>query len=407
MLGTTTINNASAVVSIMNCLNSKAITLTAGVLGINNTTVYSASAGTNAVSTASGSFLFATNSTFMVTGTTTSALIGVASGGFYSFDNCIYSASSTLSGIMFTRTANFDAIALGTPLPISSGGTGQSTANASLNALLPSQASQSGKVLQTDGTNTSWVTQSGGGSSTSTYMYSSNASTTNQTALQTITSSASSTAWLTVAPTANRVTINNNVQGTAGFTVGTNTITFNIAGTYEIKFSINLANSTGFGSNVQLYTQLIKNGAFISVSENQPGNVNNYSNNVIIAQITCVAGDIIDFRSNADSGSPNIAINSYMLSITLISSPSTTASSTPTANTVSQWDNNNNFSANSFIPLNTPTLTSSGTTILTVASNSIQKFTGTLAQTVRLPNATTLQVGATYTIMNNTTGSAG
>jgi hypothetical protein len=41
-------------------------------------------------------------------------------------------------------------------LPIASGGSGQATANNALNAFLPSQATHSGKVLQTDGTNTSW-----------------------------------------------------------------------------------------------------------------------------------------------------------------------------------------------------------------------------------------------------------
>ena len=44
--------------------------------------------------------------------------------------------------------------------PVASGGTGQVTANASLNALLPSQAAQAGKVLTTDGTNTSWAANS-------------------------------------------------------------------------------------------------------------------------------------------------------------------------------------------------------------------------------------------------------
>lgn len=43
-------------------------------------------------------------------------------------------------------------------VPITKGGTGQTTANTALNALLPSQTSNSGKVLQTDGTNTSWQT---------------------------------------------------------------------------------------------------------------------------------------------------------------------------------------------------------------------------------------------------------
>lgn len=50
-------------------------------------------------------------------------------------------------------------------LPIANGGTGQTTANAALNALLPSQSGQSGKFLTTDGTDTSWAT-AGGGSST-------------------------------------------------------------------------------------------------------------------------------------------------------------------------------------------------------------------------------------------------
>lgn len=45
---------------------------------------------------------------------------------------------------------------------IANGGTGQTTANAAINALLPSQSSQNGKYLTTDGTNTSWATVSGG-----------------------------------------------------------------------------------------------------------------------------------------------------------------------------------------------------------------------------------------------------
>lgn len=51
-------------------------------------------------------------------------------------------------------------------LPIANGGTGQTTATAAFNALAPSQATNSGKYLTTDGTNTSWATVSGGGSGT-------------------------------------------------------------------------------------------------------------------------------------------------------------------------------------------------------------------------------------------------
>lgn len=45
--------------------------------------------------------------------------------------------------------------------PIAQGGTGQTTANAGLNALLPAQTGNAGKVLGTDGTNTSWVASGG------------------------------------------------------------------------------------------------------------------------------------------------------------------------------------------------------------------------------------------------------
>ena len=42
-------------------------------------------------------------------------------------------------------------------LGLSNGGTGQTTANAALNALLPTQTSNSGKALTTDGTNSAWT----------------------------------------------------------------------------------------------------------------------------------------------------------------------------------------------------------------------------------------------------------
>ena len=49
-------------------------------------------------------------------------------------------------------------IDLGTPLPLTEGGTGQTSANNALNAILPVQTSQANKFLQTDGTNTTWTT---------------------------------------------------------------------------------------------------------------------------------------------------------------------------------------------------------------------------------------------------------
>jgi hypothetical protein len=49
-------------------------------------------------------------------------------------------------------------------LGLAHGGTGQATAGAAINALLPVQTGNNGKVLGTDGTNPSWVVQGGGGS---------------------------------------------------------------------------------------------------------------------------------------------------------------------------------------------------------------------------------------------------
>jgi hypothetical protein len=48
-------------------------------------------------------------------------------------------------------------LASGLLVPIGKGGTGQTTANTALNALLPDQTSNSGKVLSSDGTSTLWA----------------------------------------------------------------------------------------------------------------------------------------------------------------------------------------------------------------------------------------------------------
>lgn len=62
----------------------------------------------------------------------------------------ISGTSNTITDISLTTSV------LGT-LPITNGGTGQVTANAALNALLPAQTGNINYVLQTDGTDTSWA----------------------------------------------------------------------------------------------------------------------------------------------------------------------------------------------------------------------------------------------------------
>lgn len=94
-----------------------------------------------------------TSNRVTVTNGTTNPTIDIAS-------TYVGQASITTLGAITTGVWNASAIA------VNKGGTGATTANAGLNALLPSQTGNSGQVLGTDGTNTSWV--SAGGTPTTT-----------------------------------------------------------------------------------------------------------------------------------------------------------------------------------------------------------------------------------------------
>jgi hypothetical protein len=72
-----------------------------------------------------------------------------ADGSFSATGATAWNAAHTLSGT----------------IDVANGGTGQTTTTAAINALLPTQATNSGKYLTTDGTITSWATVSGGVSS--------------------------------------------------------------------------------------------------------------------------------------------------------------------------------------------------------------------------------------------------
>jgi len=62
----------------------------------------------------------------------------------------------TVTGSPITSSGTLALTYSGTALPILNGGTGQTTANSAFNALAPSQTSNSGKYLTTNGTDTSW-----------------------------------------------------------------------------------------------------------------------------------------------------------------------------------------------------------------------------------------------------------
>ena len=77
-----------------------------------------------------------------------------------------FPAGTVLADIVLPSDWNNDHTLSGT-VPIANGGTGQTTATQAINALLPSQTSNTGKVLSTDGTNTSWIAAGGTGTVTS------------------------------------------------------------------------------------------------------------------------------------------------------------------------------------------------------------------------------------------------
>ena len=79
-------------------------------------------------------------------------------------------------------------------------------------------------------------------------------------------------------------------------------------------------------------------------------------------------------------------------------------STTPTANTIPQWDGNKNLSANNLTLTYTVTATAGTTTTLTASSPHWQEFTGTSNQDLKMPVTSTIGIGTPYFIINNSSG---
>lgn len=73
-------------------------------------------------------------------------------------------SSLSLPGSQVSGNISGNAANVTGTVAIANGGTGQTTANTAFNALAPSQSTNSGKYLTTDGTNTSWATVAAGAS---------------------------------------------------------------------------------------------------------------------------------------------------------------------------------------------------------------------------------------------------
>lgn len=167
------------------------ITEGAGSITIANSGVTSAVAGTGISVSGSTGAVTITNSapdqTVALTGAGTTSITGtypnftITSNDAYTGTVTSVGGTGTVNGISLSGTVTSSGnLTLGGTLsgvdlttqvtgtlPIANGGTGQTTANSALNALLPSQSTNSGKYLTTNGADTSWATISATGTVTS------------------------------------------------------------------------------------------------------------------------------------------------------------------------------------------------------------------------------------------------
>lgn len=90
--------------------------------------------------------------------------------------------------------------------------------------------------------------------------------------------------------------------------------------------------------------------------------------------------------------------------VPLLSLSSSAYNTAPTASTLVEWDANKNLSDNAIIPGFTTTATAAGTTTMTIASTETQVWTGSSAQTIKLPT-TSIAQGAIYRFINLSTAS--
>lgn len=135
----------------------------------NSITIASSATGTvTNVGLSLPAFIAVSNTPVTGTGTLTGTLATQAANTVFSGPTIGADAQPTFRILVPADVPSLDASKIGSgTLSIPRGGTGQVTANAALNAILPTQTSNTGKVLSTNGTDTAWIPAGGTGTVTS------------------------------------------------------------------------------------------------------------------------------------------------------------------------------------------------------------------------------------------------
>jgi hypothetical protein len=108
MASNITLNNASALVSAVGCLNVRAITVTAGIFSSKSSVIYSNGGTANAIAAASGTTVYLFE-TAVYTPSAAPARISLA--GFWSVNSSQYDrTNSTLTGTNISTVTHFDHI---------------------------------------------------------------------------------------------------------------------------------------------------------------------------------------------------------------------------------------------------------------------------------------------------------
>ena len=216
-------------------------------------------------------------------------------------------------------------------VPIASGGTGQTTATAAINALLPDQTGHSGYALRTDGSNTSWTLKGGVASITTPVTV---ASTASETVLATYTAPASSmaagTTWrakaygtlsTTGTPTVlwqiriGTTTLAGSIVSTSAVitptVAGVSTRTWNVEGVVTITASGSSSNGTSYGS-------MMTN---VSWADQVAGNTRNGfmgASGTAISNLTTTAQNLVELTFKWGTSNPSNTLACYNATIELV-----------------------------------------------------------------------------------------